>query len=299
MVEHLNLNLLRALATLLEEKNVTRAASRLHLTQSAMSRQLGQLRDYFDDPLLIREGNDYLLSARAIQLQPRVQAILSEIDNLREEDGFDPASCQRRFHFACTDYVAQFKFPKLLARIQKEAPGISIVYEMWKPEWLGRLGQLPLDFVSTTVLKLPDNLHSIIMGQDQPVCLMSASHPLCAEENPSLKSLLEYPFVRVNSGGDKDSFFDQALRSKGLSRQIFFEVPFFSAAFQVVAQNQCLMIIPEHIAQNAAQLFPLSYRPLPVPVPENHYHLCWHTQHDRDPAHTWLRNCIAEEIPPS
>ncbi len=295
-MEHLNLNLLRAMVTLLEEKNVTRAANRLHLTQSAMSRQLSQLRDYFDDPLLIREGNDYLLSARATQLLPRVQAILGDVDSLRSEDSFDPESCQRQFSFACTDYVAQFIFPNVLSRFQREAPGISIVYEMWKPQWLSRLGQLPLDFVSTTTSTLPENLHSIFMGQDYPVCLMATSHPLSDEENPSLESLLTYPFVRLNSGGDKDSFFDKILETKGLRRRVMFEVPFFSAAFQVVTKNQCLMILPAHIARNAANSFPVTHRPLPVPVPENHFHLCWHAQHERDPAHSWVRNCIAEEI---
>ncbi len=139
-MKHLNLNLLRSLAVLLEERNVTSAAQRLHLTQSALSRQLGQLRDNFNDPLLIRSGNDSLLSARAQQLLPRVQAILAEIDQLRAEDRFDPAACRRRFSFASTDYVAQFIFPAVLGRLQREAPGIDIRYEMWKPAWLERLG---------------------------------------------------------------------------------------------------------------------------------------------------------------
>ncbi|WP_421866570.1 LysR family transcriptional regulator [Motiliproteus sp.] len=295
-MERLNLNLLRALATLLEEKNVTQASVRLHLTQSAMSRQLAQLRDYFDDPLLIREGNSYHLSARAIELLPRVQSILSQADGLRQLSHFDPASCDRQFSFACTDYVAQFIFPHILNRLQREAPGISFSYELWKPQSLSRLGQLPLDFVSTTISTLPANLQSIFLGKDQPVCLMAAKHPLATEARPSLDALLAYPFVRVNSGGDKDSFFERALESQGLSRQILFEVPFFSAAFQVVAQGRALMILPAHIARNAANALPLSYCELPLALPEHHYHLCWHLKHDRDPAHGWVRNCIADEI---
>ena len=111
-MNRLNLNLLRAFVVMLEERNVTRAADRLHLTQSAMSRQLSQLRDHFADPLLIREGNDYLLSAKARQLLPKVQAILEEVDELGEGDHFNPAQCKRRFSFACTDHVAQFIFPR-------------------------------------------------------------------------------------------------------------------------------------------------------------------------------------------
>ncbi len=295
-MERLNLNLLRALAVLLQGRNVTQAAEALHLTQSAMSRQLGQLRDYFGDPLLIREGNDYLLSARAKQLLPQVQSILSEIDNLRDEQGFNPASCRRRFSFACTDYVAQFIFPDVLRQLQLQAPGIDIIYRIWQPDWLQRLGQLPLDFVSTMTPQVPENLFSIHMGQDSPVCLMAAGHPLADTDALCLEAMLDYSFVHLNSGGDKDSFFDRELENRGLSRRVLFEVPFFSAAFQVVASGQTLMVLPEHIARNAARQFPLCWRPLPLPVPENHYHLCWHAVHDRDPAHHWVRCLIAEQI---
>ena len=295
-MERLNLNLLRALAVLLEEKNVTRASIRLSLTQSAMSRQLSQLRDYFVDPLLIREGNGYLLSAKAIKLQPRIQAIICDVDSLRGEERFDPASCQRRFSFACTDYVAQFIFPDILQRLQKEAPGIDIVYEMWKPEWLSRLGQLPLDFVSTTTSAVPENIHSVHLGCDSPVCLMAIDHPLADSRSLTLDAMLEYSFVHLNSGGDKDSFLDQALEAKGIRRRILFEVPFFSAAFQVIGSNQSLMVLPAHIARNAADHFPLTYRHLSIKVPQNYYHLCWHALNDLDQAHTWVRNCIADQL---
>ncbi|OMH39511.1 LysR family transcriptional regulator [Motiliproteus sp. MSK22-1] len=295
-MDRLNLNLLRALTVLLQDRNVTQAALRLNLTQSAMSRQLTQLRDYFADPLLIREGNSYLLSARARQLLPQVQAILSDIEMLRTAEGFDPSSCRRRFSFACTDYVAEFIFPDVLKQLQLEAPGIDISYKMWQPDWLERLGQLPLDMVSTMTASVPKNLFSIHMGQDKPVCLMAGDHPLTGHQKLSLELLLNYSFVHLNSGGDKDSFFDRALEAKGLRRRILFEVPFFSSAFQVVADSRALMILPEHIARNAADRFYLSYLPLPLSVPKNHYHLCWHAIHDRDPAHCWVRNCIAEQI---
>ncbi|WP_415901552.1 LysR family transcriptional regulator [Neptuniibacter sp. QD29_5] len=293
-MNRLNLNLLRALVIMLEERNVTRAADRLHLTQSAMSRQLSQLRDHFADPLLIREGNDYLLSAKAKELLPKVQAILAEVDELGEGDSFNPAECVRRFSFACTDHVAQFIFPDILQKLRQEAPGIDISYEMWRPELLTRLGQLPLDLASTTTNSLPENVLSIHIGQDSPVCLMAKNHPL-AGQTLTIEKMLEYSFLRLNSGGDKDSFFDRALEAQGLQRRIQFEVPFFSAAFQVLSSEPMLMILPQHIASNALAHFPLSYAELPLDeVPQNNYHLCWHALHDQDPAHRWLRNLIAD-----
>ena len=111
-----------------------------------------------------------------------------------------------------------------------------------------------------------------------------------------LADVIDYPFVRLNSGGDKDSFIDKALEDQGLNRRTLFEVPYFSAAFSVVASNHSLMILPEHIADTAMQHLALDYRPLDIRAPENHYHLCWHELHDKDPAHAWLRECIAEEM---
>ncbi|MBY4678095.1 LysR family transcriptional regulator [Marinobacterium arenosum] len=295
-MEQLNLNLLRALKQLLQERHVTRAAEQLHLTQSAMSRQLAQLRDYFQDPLLVREGNDLLLTARAQQLLPQVCDILARVDELRGEPPFEPARCSRRFVFACTDYVAQFIFPAVLSRLHREAPQLDISYRMWQPEWLGRLGQLPIDLASTTHNQLPDTLRSIPLGQDYPVCLMAADHPLTAEPRPTLEALLSYPYIRISSGGDKDSFLDRALKSQGFSRRIAFEVPFFSAAFSVLADSDRLLVVPAHIARNAARHYPLTSRPLPLAVPENRYHLFWHLLHDHDPAHRWLRELLAEAM---
>ncbi|WP_028301088.1 LysR family transcriptional regulator [Oceanospirillum beijerinckii] len=295
-MERLNLNLLRALVVLLESRNVTQAANRLHLTQSAMSRQLGQLRDFFNDALLIREGNDYLLSARAQVLLPKVQRILADVGSLSDSEGFDPSSCQRRFRFACTDYVAQFIFPEVLQRLQQQAPGVDIIYQVLQSQDLEQLGQLPLDFISTMIPAVPENLHGIALGQDRSVCLMAEDHPLAQKQDLNLAELLDYPFVHINSGGDKDSFFDRTLSQQGLSRRILFEVPFFSAAFQVVSDSQALLILPEHIAHNARRFFSVTYCNLPMVSPENHYHFCWHGVHHQDPAHQWVRLCIAEQI---
>jgi len=294
-MNNLNLNLLRALAVLLQERHVTRSADVLCLTQSAMSRQLAALRSHFDDPLLVREGSDYLLTARARQLRPQVEAILEKVDQLQQVPHFDPASCQRRFCFACTDYVAQFIFPEVLAQLQQQAPGIDIEYRMWQPELLHQLGTVPVDLASTMGNHIPDGLFSLPLGQDQPVCLMAAEHPL-AGTRPSLEQLLEWPFVQISSGGDKDSFVDRELKVRGLSRRLRLCVPFFAAGFSTVASSEMLLVVPAHIAQHAATRYPVTACPLPLPLPVNNYHLLWHGVHQHDPAHRWLRELFARVV---
>ncbi len=295
-MDYLNLNLLRALAVLLQQRHVTRSADQLCLTQSAMSRQLGALRQHFDDPLLVRDGTDYLLTARAQQLWPQVEDILARIDQLQQVASFDPAACQRRFCFASTDYVAQFILPELLARLQQQAPGVDLEYRMWQPEWLHQLGTLPLDLASTMGAALPEGLHSTPLGQDQPVCLMAKDHPLAVSAQPELSALLACPFVQISSGGDKDSFVERELRALGLSRRVLLSVPFFSAGFSALVGSQMLLVVPAHIAHHAARLYPLTARPLPLPLPDHQYRLLWHGVHHHDPAHRWLRELFTEVL---
>jgi len=295
-MDQLNLNQLRSLVVLLEERHVSRAADRLNLTQSAISKQLSQLRDYFSDELLIRDGSHYIVSARGGQILSKVQSILSDIDELTAEEQFDPRACKRTFRFASSDYVAQFIFPNVVERIRKEALHINLVYEMWKPEWINRLGQMPLDFVSVMGATLPENITSLPLGQDTSVCMMARKHPLLQKNKVTVSDLLDYSYVRLSAGSDKDSFFDRYLDQIELSRRISFEVPFFSAAFEVIAQSESLMIVPEHIAINAGKHYEVGYCELPLEAPVNQYELCWHIMHDQDKAHSWVRRCIEEEM---
>lgn len=294
-MERINLNLLRALNVLLEQRNVTRSAELLHLSQSAMSRQLAQLRDHFDDELLVREGGDYLLSALAQKLKPSVQSIVSQIDSLRNETQLEPESYQRKFTFSSTDYVANFIFPDVVRAIHEKAPKIDIAYRQWQPGWINQLGSLPIDFASTMTSEPPENLYGIHLGQDCPVVLMASNHELSSTKDISLPRMLEFPFIRITAGGDKDSFLDALLERQGLKRRVAFEVPFFTSAFNVCASSDMLLIVPRHIAENARKVHAVQWKELDIEgLPQHEYYLLWHSVHHHDKAHRWLRDLIAD-----
>lgn len=294
-MENISLKLLRALGILIEQRNITRAAEQLHLSQSAMSRQLAQLRTYFNDELLVREGNDYYLTSLAQELKPNIQSIISKVDSLRSEAIFDPHNCQRKFTFSSTDYVANFIFPDVINSIQETAPNIDITYRQWQPEWINNLGSLPIDFVSTMISEVPENLYGINIGADNPVVLMSINHPLLEFEKLSLKKILEFKFIRVTAGGDKDGFLDEYLDIKSLSRRVSYEVPYFTSAFNTCATSEMLLIVPRHIAKNAALVHPLAWRELDMEnLPRHEYYLLWHSIHHHDKAHRWLRELIVD-----
>lgn len=295
-VVKLNLNLLHTLKVILEQRNLTRSAQELRLTQSAISRQLSQLRGYFDDPLLVREGNDYFLTALAQQLKPRVLEILESINDLRQKEQFDPQLCQRRFSFACTDYVANFIFPELLSVLEGYRAGIDLNYQIWQPEWLVNLGARPLDFAATMTNDVPANIYGVHLGNDIPVVLMNKEHPLI-NKALSIDSMLKHAFVRITAGGEKDGFFDIEMNRLHRKRRIAFEVPFFSAAFNVVSETSMLLIVPRHIARKASEIYPITWKSLPLSqVPEHDYYLIWHCIHHNDTAHRWMRTIIADHL---
>ncbi len=294
-MERLNLNLLRSLAVLLEYRNVTQSAEQLNMSQSALSKQLAQLRDYFDDKLLIRNGNDYLLTSLAQRLNPRLQSIISQLENLRDDSNFNPQQCRRRFTFACTDYVANFIFPDVICSLSQQAPSIDMLYRQWQPEWLDNLGGMPIDFATTIADEVPEDLYGIHLGSDYPVILMAQHHPLSDSRTHSeLTELLAYSFIRISAGGDKDSFFDRYLERHSLKRRVAYEVPFYTSAFNVVAATEMLLVVPRHIAANAARVHAVQWQELPVEnLPDHEYLLLWHSIHHNDTAHKWAREEIA------
>lgn len=294
-MDRLNLNLLRSLAQILEFRNITQAASELRLTQSAISRQLAQLREYFEDPLLVREGNDYFLTAKAQRLQPKLKALFEQVEELRYEDQFDPMLCHRTFTFACTDYVGNFIFPNAVAEIYNRAPNINLKFKIWQPEWLDDLGNQSVDFAATMIGSVPENLYGTHLGIDDPVFLMKMGHPIVQCTSLSLDDWLSYPFVKITTGGDKDSFIDIELNRLHRRRRIAFEVPFFSSAFEAVSKTDFIAIVPRHIAAKACEFYPLRYSEIPLErLPKHNYYMIWHSVHHHDIAHRWIRSVIAE-----
>lgn len=287
-----NLNLLRTLQVLLEECHVSHAAERLHVTQSAVSRQLTQLRELFHDPLLVREKNHLVPTPRAEQLKLKLDGLLTEFDHLFEPEVFQPNLWQDQIAIASSDHVAQYFMPELVDRLREQAPQLDVIYHSWSPKKFEHLGELDIHLVSTTLPEPPDGLCGTPIGEDHPVCVMSTTHPLATGECINLEDFLQFNHVSVIGGGDKDSFVDLALAEQNLKRRIQFTVPFFTSALTAVCRSDMLLVIPEHIALSMQQSFPIKYFSLPIEAPKQKYWLIWHPKYDNDPSHQWLRSTV-------
>ncbi|MFW7525424.1 LysR family transcriptional regulator [Vibrio ostreicida] len=291
-IHDINLNLLRSLQVLLEECHVSRAAQRLNLTQSAVSRQLAQLRQLCEDPLLVREGNTLVPTPRALAMQTTLNRLLGEFTQLLRDKPFDPKTWQQEFVLSSSDYVAQYIVPDVVAVMIEQAPNVNLAYRLWQPAFMQGLGESGIHLASTMQADQPAHLSSVEIGQDTSVCLMRQGHPLGTQTAISVDDLVAYPHLKVTGGGDKDSGTDTALKAQGYSRRIALKVPFFSAAVKALVSSDYLMVVPQHIARNLSDDHPLLYRPLPFDTQAHRYWLIWHPKYDQDKAHQWMRQKV-------
>ena len=289
MLGNINLNLLRSLHVLLEECHVSKAAQRLHITQSAVSRQLAQLRELCGDPLLVRDGNKLVPTSRALLLKDKLDDLLSEFDHLLDDKPFEPKNWKGELVLSSSDYVAQYILPDIVAEISQQAPQINLAYRLWQPSYLEALNEMGIHLASTMLPKKPDNVSSLKLGEDFSVCLMRSSHPLAKQKEISLDNIVAFPHIKVTGGGDKDTHADVILKQLGYKRRVSLQVPFFSSACNVLSQGDHLMIVPEHIAVNLARHFELTYHSLPFDTESHKYWLMWHPKYDNDSAHKWAR----------
>lgn len=295
-LNQINLNLLRSLPVLLDECHVSRAAERLNITQSAVSRQLSQLRELCSDPLLVRDGNALVPTPRALAIQTKLNDLLGEFESLLSDDLFDPKTWKQEFVISSSDYVAQYIMPDVVSVMVEQAPNVNIAYRLWQPDYLQQFNASGIDLASTMLPEQPESLSSIKIGEDKSVCLMRQGHPLLKKAHIHCDNLIAYPHLKVTGGGDKDSSADVALNELGFQRRIALKVPFFSAAINALMSSDYLMIVPEHIAANLSEDYPLAYCPLPFETQLHQYWLMWHPKHDQDKAHQWMRELVLKAM---
>ncbi len=288
MNHRMNLNLLRSLQYLIEEGHVSRAAKRLHITQSAMSRQLAQLRQLFADELLVRDGNRFVPTAKALALKSKLDELLRECDGLLSERPFDPQQWQGEFVFSSSDYVAQYVFPKLAQYLESKAPQLDLAYKLWEPIYLEDFERSGIDLASTMSAFAPKGLSSQLLGRDHSVCLARKAHPIF-DSAISAERLTQFSHLAVTGGGDKNTHIDRALNSLGKQRRIALKLPFFSAAVNSLLESDYVLVVPAHIALNLAKHAELEFQALDFATEPLVYWLIWHPKVDNDQAHQWLR----------
>jgi len=288
-----DLNLLTTLDVLLAEGSVARAARRLQLSPSAMSRALARLREVSGDPLLVRAGRGLVPTPRALELRARVGPIVEEARALlRPAEGLDLKKVARTFTLRTSDGFVENFGPALIARVEREAPGVRLRFVL-KPDKDStplREGSIDLD---TGVIGggAGPELRTLGLFSDRFIGVVRKGHPLTRGKlTPARFAAGRH--ILVSRRGLEQGPIDEALAPLGLTRDIVTTVGGFGAAIALARASDLIATVPErHTGNLRARLFSFT---LPIDLPSFTISLLWHPRQDADPAHRWLRGCVRE-----
>ncbi|MBY3182703.1 LysR family transcriptional regulator [Rhizobium laguerreae] len=288
-----DLNLLVTLDVLLAEGSVARAAKRLRLSPSAMSRALARLRETTGDPLLVRAGRGLVPTPRALELRERVGRIVEDAQAiLRPAEALDLQRLVRTFTLRTSEGFAESFGPDLIARLGRQASGVRLRF-VQKPDKDSaplRDGTVDLETGVVGGTTGPE-VRAQALFRDRFIGVVRLGHPLCEREmTPSLYAAGRHIYVS-RRGLDKGPI-DEALNALGLERQIATIVSGFSTALQLARNSDLIASVPERHTE--ALRAGMHSFPLPVPTPEITVSLLWHPRMDADPAHRWLRGCVRD-----
>ena len=297
LLRNIDLNLLVVLDALLTEKHVTRTGARLHLSQPAISHSLSKLRVLLDDPILIRQGSEVVLSALAQNLQAPLKEILSQIEILLGKSiDFVPANSHRTFRLAMSDYGAAIVLPKLLRQLRAEAPNTTLVVTQdSRHGMLEQIAQGKIDLALGVFPNLSADISSEVLFDETFSCLLDRS-TLPANGQLDLDNYLLRPHISVSVDGCSNGEIDRLLRDEGLQRRIAVSVPHWRTAPSMISNTDLILTVATCTLDNALLDEELVSLSPPLPIPPFPFVQLWHNRFGEDPAHRWLREQVRQVV---
>jgi len=290
-IDGVDLNLLGPLAALLEERHVSRAADRQHMSQPAMSRALRELRAMFDDELLVRTAGAYQLTPRAERLQRELAETLPRLQSLFSIEPFDPRDAGHTFRLASTDFLLSVIAPPLLRQALAQSPGSTFRFDGWSDTVHLDAERGALDIVFTFGAA-PPPLRSEPLFEDSFSCLLSSEHPLATPAEPTLDAYLDCDHLIINIAEGRQGAVDIRLGALGRPRRANVTVPYNALAAAVVQHTNLIATLPNRLLDTLTIPTPLTVIPAPAEIGPISFSMAWHPRLDKDPAQQWLRETI-------
>jgi DNA-binding transcriptional LysR family regulator len=288
-----DLNLLVVLERLLETGSVTAAAERLGLSQPAVSRALGRLREAFGDALFVRTPGGLRPTPRAEELRAELGGVLGRIDALLAGPGaFDPAGATRTFDVATSDYGESVLLPRLLPELAARAPGVSVrVLPVGRP-WEAALAHGEWDVLWAPRRKAGAGIVWTHLFDERFAFVVRRGHP-AARRPLTLARFAEIPQIAIAPEGRGRNPLDDRLARLGARRRAVAQVPSFLAVPPLVAGSDLGVTLPRRIVDLLAPRWDLAVLDLPFDMPAFDVSQAWHERFRHDPAHAWFRQLVA------
>lgn len=293
-IRKIDLNLLVVLDTLLDERNVTRAAARLGYTQPTISGMLTRLRDLFGDPLFVRTQRGILPTPRAQALALPLKQLLADSRRLVARETFDPSRAELTFAISSNDYMQHALLVPFVKLLRSEARGIRLAISPPIIEGVGdALARGQIDLAVTIPEFAMSDLPSRLLYRERYVVALRPQHPLARRGAMSVESFCDYDHVLVSpTGGSFEGPTDHALARLRRRRTVRYSVPSFLLLPELLLSDDLVAIVPSRLLR-ATQRKLVVLKP-PVEVPGFDVIAVWHPRSDKDMAHRWLRDCLRE-----
>lgn len=293
--QNTDLNLFKVFVAIYQQRNLTRAAEVLSVTQPAVSNALNRLRVNFKDQLFIRTHQGMTPTAFADSIIERVQEALQLLNSsLSSKESFDPANSKRRFRISMNNLIESMMLPELVREAQNIAPNVRFdCYEVPRKEVESELGKGSIDLVLDATLPTPGSqLESLTIKGENIVCVVRKDHPTIGD-TINLEEYLNLQHVIISNRRMGLSYEDKALKRLGHRRHIALSTTHFHIAPTVVQQTDLALTV----IQTFAEQYDVKILPLPFHLEPIDWHVQWHKSTQDDAANIWLRNLVTKLIP--
>jgi DNA-binding transcriptional LysR family regulator len=291
-IDRVDLNLLTPLVALLEERQVSRAAARVGLSQPAMSRALQRLRRVLDDPLLVRDPDGFRLTARAEEIYEQLATVVPLLQSLLEPNDFDARQSAQPINLAGSDYAVQVFGPGICAAVRDQSPDSPVRFHTLRLD--GILDHIRRGAVDIGLYggNLPADLHSTVLFVEEFVCVMASDHPLSDHSALTLADYLRYPHIVIDTAEGRQTAVDLPLLELNRPRIAAVTVPYHSAAPALLAGSDVIATLPARLHRAWDGNPAVRAVPAPVEVATMPYQMIWNRAFDNDRRHIWVRGVV-------
>ncbi|MGV0908126.1 LysR substrate-binding domain-containing protein [Martelella sp. FOR1707] len=282
------------LDALLAERHVSRTATRLNMSQPAVSHALARLRLLFDDPLLIRRGGQLVPSSKALEIAPTLSAALRQMREVLGPGGFDPAEENRAFRIVMSDYGSAVILPGLLKTLRFKAPGIDLVITQSSREvMLRQVLDGECDLALGVFPELPEGLEAGQLFVEHFACLADRER-MGGKDRLDLEAYLLRPHVLVAMKDGANTEIDTALSAIGHQRRVAVTLPHWGNAPRLIHGTDLVLTVARNtlVPYEGDQRL-IVFEP-PFAIPPFPFVQVWHERRGGDPAHLWLRKAVAD-----
>jgi DNA-binding transcriptional LysR family regulator len=296
-LRELDLNLLLVFHEVFRERQISAAAKRLRVTQSAVSNALARLRRSAGDELFVRTSEGMQPTPYAERMAEPVATALAQLEQaLKPEQAFEPASSRRRFVIAMTDVGEMYFMPRLIEACAKVAPLVDIAsVRTGLADLRTEMESGRVDLAIGAFVDAPAVLYQRRLFRQAYVSMFRRGHTL-AEGALTMERFSEARHLVVTSMESPYDAINQALLEAGIDLAASFSVPHFAAVPYIVSSTELVATVPQKLAERAAGPFQLEVVKSPLRLPALQTNMFWHRRYNQDEGNRWLRSLVVESF---